>query len=127
MYEISVHIVRLLLGLVFVAGAVNGLFVLAGKRPFMPVNARATGDLVNAGYLYPLVKVTELAAGLLLLTGLYVPVALLLLAPVVLCILLAHMLHDKPLIWAGLLLLALELYLGGAYWTAFAPLFETGL
>lgn len=124
MYEWSVFAVRLLLGLIFVASAVNGFIMIAGKRPFMPVNARATGDLIMTGYLYPLVKITELVAGLLLLSGWLVPIALLLLAPVVLCILLAHIAHDKPLIWAGALLLALELYVASAYAEAFKPLLQ---
>ncbi|MCR8635511.1 DoxX family membrane protein [Paenibacillus radicis (ex Xue et al. 2023)] len=127
MFEISVTIVRILLGMIFIAGAVNGFLIQAGKQPFMPVNQKATGFLIDTGYLYPLVKATEMTAGVLLLFGWFVPAAILLIGPVVVNIFWMHLLHDKPLIWVGALLLALVLYLAFAYRYSFLPLFYANM
>ncbi|MFB9276162.1 hypothetical protein [Cohnella cellulosilytica] len=123
-FLVSVAIVRLLLGAVFAAGAVNGFLILAGRKPFMPVNREATDLLIRAGYLYPLVKITELAAGILLLSGQFVPAGIALLAPIVVNIFFMHLLHDKPLIGVGVLLVGMELYLMLAYRDYFLPMLQ---
>lgn len=123
-YSVSVMAVRILLGLIFTAGALNGFLILAGKKPFMPVNRKAIAYLTDTGYLYALVKITELAAGVLLLSGFYAPAGLMLLAPVVVNIFWMHLLHDKPLVWVGLVLLAMEVFLLTAYGEYFVPLLQ---
>jgi hypothetical protein len=69
------------------------------------------------------VAVVQLVAGLLLLVGRFVPLALTLLAPVIVNILLYHALlwpHGYAL---AILALVLELFLLAVYWRSFAPLF----
>jgi hypothetical protein len=43
-----------------------------------------------SGYFFPLLKATETICGLLLLTGFFVPLALVVLAPIVINIILVH-------------------------------------
>src|SRR4051812_13658356 len=73
---------RLVLGLAFLVLGANKLLHFLPLPP-MPGPAGAfMGALVASGYLIPLLAVTEMTAGALLLAGRLVPLALLLLAPV---------------------------------------------
>ena len=84
-------IVNGLIGLVFVVFGLNG-FLHFIPQPSHPGPAGAfLGALAASGYLFPLVKGTELVTGLLLLAGRYVPLALTVLAPVVVNIVAFHL------------------------------------
>lgn len=119
-------IIRLGLGLVFLASGLAGLLGLAGVLPTpAPSGAAAPflDGLADAGYVMPLVKLVELGAGVLLLTGRAVPLALVLLAPIVINIVGFH----AALAPEGLPIAA-ALAVAGGYlaWRerrAFAPLF----
>ncbi|MEM8995119.1 MAG: hypothetical protein AAGF23_10060 [Acidobacteriota bacterium] len=73
-----------------------------------------------ASYLLTFVKVTEVACGLMLLMGRFVPLALTVLAPIVLNILCFHLFLDSTGLVLALLLLGLEIFLAWAYRDAFA-------
>ena len=59
------------------------------------------GALMDTGYLWPLIKVTEIVCGVLLILGMFVPLALVVLAPVVLNILLFHSLPGTLRAWSS--------------------------
>lgn len=102
-------IARILLGLMFVFGGVTGLFELA--EPEMGEEATAfMGAIMDTGYLWPVIKVTEIVCGVLLILGVFVPLALVVLAPVVLNILLFHVFLEPSGVAIGLFLLVLGLY-----------------
>jgi putative oxidoreductase len=85
---------RLLLGLIFV---VFGLNFFLHFIPVPPPNEAAgsfLGALFATGYMFPLIKVIEIVTGALLLAGFFVPLALLLLAPIVVNIALVHFILD---------------------------------
>ncbi len=105
-------IARILLGLIFFAAGLAGLLNLAPPPPNMPekIQAFMTG-LLATGYFFPLLKVTETVCGLLLLTGMFVPLALVVLAPIVLNILLVHTLLQPDGLPVALFVTALEIYL----------------
>jgi uncharacterized membrane protein YphA (DoxX/SURF4 family) len=115
---------RIVFGLLFTAAGAAGLLQL-GAPPRHPGAAGAFMDgLAAAGYFIPLLKIVELGAGLLLLSGRFVPLALTLLAPVVVNIAAFHFLlapEGAPI--AAFLLLA-EGGLAWLYRDAFAPLFR---
>lgn len=71
--------------------------------------------LFNTGYLFPLIKITEIVSGLMLLTGLLVPLALTLMAPIVVNIVLYHLLLDTNGLMIALTILALQLFLAWSY------------
>ena len=103
-------IARILLGLMFVFGGVTGLFELA--EPEMGEEATAfMGAIMDTGYLWPAIKVTEIVCGVLLILGAFVPLALVVLAPVVLNILLFHVFLEPSGIPIALFLVVLGLYL----------------
>lgn len=87
---------RLVLGLAFLVFGLNGFFNFLPQPP-LPEKALALAMAFGqAGYMWPLIKGTEVVAGLLLLSGFFVPLALILLAPIVVNILLFHIFLEGP-------------------------------
>jgi hypothetical protein len=116
---------RLLLGLTFFVCGLNGFlnFLPAPTGP-MPAAAVAFGGaLFGTGYLMPLIAGTELAAGALLLGNCFAPLALILLAPVVVNIVLFHAFLTPGDVFVAGLVLALEAGLALAYRRSYAALF----
>jgi uncharacterized membrane protein YphA (DoxX/SURF4 family) len=113
---------RLFLGLVFTVFGLN-FFLHFLPMPAPPPQAGAfEGALFASGYLFPLLKVTEVVAGLLLLGGLFVPLALALLAPVIVNIVAFHLFLAPAGLPIPLAVLAAEIYLAWTYRAAFAPM-----
>lgn len=84
-------IARLLLGLVFFSGGVVGLLNLVPPPPDLPEGLQTfNAGLMASGYFMTLLKLTEVICGLFLLSGFFVPLALVILAPIVLNIFLVH-------------------------------------
>ena len=81
---------RILLGLIFVVFGLNGFFLFIPVPEFHPFMQL----LVDSGFIY-VVKALEVVGGLLLLTRVKVPLALLLLGPIVVNILLYHAFFDS--------------------------------
>src|SRR5882672_11243662 len=83
---------RLLLGLVFTVFGLNFFFhFIPTPSPPPPRAAAFAGALFASGYLFPLLKTTEVVAGILLLAGRFVPLALAALAPIVINIVGFHL------------------------------------
>ncbi|MCB9539427.1 MAG: DoxX family protein [Myxococcales bacterium] len=83
---------RILLGLVFFVFGLNGFLGFMPQPPQPPEAGAFLGALAATGYMFPLIKGTEVLAGALLLGNAFVPLALLLLAPVVVNIAAFHLL-----------------------------------
>lgn len=81
-------IARLLLGIVFLGSGVA--FFLTTPPPLEGRMADFFNGMMATGYFFYLLKGTEIVCGLLLLSGFFVPLALVVLAPVVLNIFLVH-------------------------------------
>jgi uncharacterized membrane protein YphA (DoxX/SURF4 family) len=115
-------VARVLLGLVFVVFGLNG-FLNFLPQPAPPTRALAfLGGLASTGYFFPLLKATEVLGGALLLAG-FVPIALTLLAPIIVNIVAFHT-FLAPGNWPVVgLALASEIYLAVVHRAAFAPLF----
>ena len=117
-------IARIGLGLVFVTLGLNKLVPFLPQPPISGAPAAFFGALFATGYMLPLIAVTEMLAGLMLLTGRLVPLGLTLLAPVIVNILAFHLFLAPAGLGLPLLVLALELYLAWAYRDAFAPMLK---
>jgi uncharacterized membrane protein YphA (DoxX/SURF4 family) len=110
--------VRVLLGLVFFVFGLNG-FLQFLPQPPMPAGAGTfVGGLASTGYFFPLLKATEVSAGVLLLRNRFVPLALTLLAPIVVNIAAFHLFLAPNPVMVGFLLVA-EIYLAWTYREAF--------
>jgi uncharacterized membrane protein YphA (DoxX/SURF4 family) len=115
-------VARVLLGAVFLVFGLNG-FLHFLPQPPAPARAMAfAGALGASGYFFPLLKATEVVAGALLLLG-FVPIALTLLAPIIVNIVAFHLFLAPGNYAVVGLVLAAEIYLAVVHWSAFAPLF----
>jgi uncharacterized membrane protein YphA (DoxX/SURF4 family) len=95
--KIATHIVRYLLGAAFFVFGLNGFLNFIPPPAEMPEAAgEFVGAMVKTGYLMTLVKATEVTVGALLLSGFFVPLALVVLAPVIVNIVLFHVYLTPP-------------------------------
>ena len=115
---------QVLLGLIFVLFGVN-FFV-----PFIPIpppNEAAgafLGALFGTGYMFPWIKVTEIICGLALLTGMFAPLALIILAPIILNIAGVHFILDTGGAPMTAAILVLSLLVAYRQKNAYAPLLK---
>ena len=120
--RIVTAVIRVLLGLMFLVFGLNGFlnFIPAPKDLPPDVISVSTG-LMKGGYM-AVVSATEIIVALLLLTNRFVPLALALLAPIVVGIITFHIAIAPATIVPGLVVLLMELYLAWAYRGAFRPM-----
>jgi len=88
--KITVIIVRVLLGLLFVFSSVT-YFLNLIPQPELTGNMNTFSEgLMASGYIMPLVKMIELVCGLTFISGRFVPLATILISPVVVNIVCVH-------------------------------------
>jgi hypothetical protein len=115
---------RVLLGACFFVFGLNGFlnFIPAPKDPG-PEGAMAfAGAMMKTGYFFPLVKGVETVCGALLLSKRFVPLALTVLAPVLVNIVAFHLFLAPSGLALPLILVALELHLAWTYRSVFRPM-----
>jgi|ERR1043166_10085 uncharacterized membrane protein YphA (DoxX/SURF4 family) len=120
--KIATIIVRTLLGLLFVVFGSN-IFLHFLKMPPQPASLATdfTKALMQSGYMY-VVGFLQVAGGLLLLIGRFVPLGLTLLGPVIVNILLFHTFLDPGGLPMAIIVSAMALFLLYAYRVNFAGL-----
>jgi uncharacterized membrane protein YphA (DoxX/SURF4 family) len=118
-------VARIGLGLIFFVFGLNG-FLHFLPNPPMPAGPALTfmGGLMATGYFFPLLKGVEVLSGLLLLSNRFVPLALAVLAPIVVNIVAFHAVLAPGGIVLALAILAAEIYLAWAYRAAFRPMLK---
>ena len=115
---------RIVMGLILLVFGLNGFLHFIPNHQQMSAGAMAyLGALAQSGYMLPLIFATEAVAGALLLANRFVPLALALIAPVMVNIIGFHSFLDRPhLVGPALVVLAAEIYLAWVYRRAFAPM-----
>ena len=109
-------VARILMGVLFLITGLNGFLRFLPQPSTMPQGAAAFGAaLMNTGYMFPLIMGTQTIVGVLLLVNRFVPLALVLIAPVVVNIIGFHVFLAPAGIGPGLVALGLEIYLVWAY------------
>ena len=88
--RITATVVRYLLGVIFFVFGLNGFLGFIPQPPLDGAAATYMGGLAASGYFFPVLKAIEVLAGILLLSGFYIPLALALLGPITLHIFLFH-------------------------------------
>lgn len=111
MNRFAAHLPRLFLGLVFTVFGAAGLFHLMPEQPLPEGIAGTYVQALGGTYLMTLVKLTEVVAGVMLLSNRLVAFALVLLAPIVVNIFAFHALVVQsglalPVVIAAVLLFA---------------------
>ncbi|MBM7660291.1 hypothetical protein JOC85_001058 [Bacillus mesophilus] len=104
------HICRVVLGIIFLMGAINGFFFFFGFDTFLPESPKAIA-LLGDGYLLVMVKSVELLGAILLIANRYVVFATLILLPITVNILAFHLFVDPNLIVGIIVLILFHLYL----------------
>jgi hypothetical protein len=114
------HAARILLGALMALFGLNGFLHFLPTPPVTPEGGAFLGALAATGYMFPLIKGVELVAGLALLSGRFVPLALTLLAPITINIVAFHLVLSPGLALPALIV-ALQLYLAWSHRDAFRP------
>lgn len=114
---------RVLLGLVFFLSGLNIVLQLKAM-PTLPGDPGTYNALLETHGVMKFVGVLMTIAGLLLLVGRYVPIALVILGPILVNILLFHFLIMHGGAAAGLVFTVLEVFLIFVYRESFAGLFK---
>lgn len=112
---------RTLLGLVFLVFGVNGFLNFLPQPPMPGRAGELVGGLAASGYVFPLMFVIYTIAGAGLLVGRFVPLALVLLAPIIVNIVAIHLFLAPSGLPLALAVLGLEVFLAWSYRTAFRP------
>jgi uncharacterized membrane protein YphA (DoxX/SURF4 family) len=113
---------RILLGLIFFVFGLNFFLHFIPQQPMTPAAGAFAGAMFATGYLFVLVKVVEVTCGLLLLVGRFVPLALTLLAPIIVNIVFFHAFLAPAGIALPLVVLALEIFLAWSFRDVFRPM-----
>jgi putative oxidoreductase len=126
--KIVTIIARILLGLAFVVFGLNGfLHFLGGPMPPPESPAGKFFAVTEAtGYMKP-VFALQFFGGLLVLLGIYVPLGLTILAPIIVNIFIFHIcmgLTAPAVIAPGIIVAVLEIFLIGRYWANFRGLVQ---
>ncbi len=121
--RIATLIVRILLGLVFTVFGLNGFLHFLPNPPMPAPATQFFGALFATGYMIPLLFATQLIGGILLLTGIFVPFALAILAPVIVNIFFFHLMLAPGGLPLAVVVVAIELFLVWRNSSAFESLF----
>ena len=128
--KIAMIIVRTLMGLLFIFASVTYFMMVFGMFPAPPLegNIKTFNEgLAASGYFFTLLKVTELVCGILLVTGRFVPLALVILSPIIINIFMVHFFVDRSMpgpVISTFLVLA-NIFLAWYHWDAFRPLLQS--
>ena len=122
--KIAILTARVLLGLLFLVSGLNGILHLMHPPPMPPGDAATFADLLMKTNYMTFVSLLMLIAGLLLLVGRFVPLALTMLGPILVNILLFHFLVMHGGAAIGIVATLIELFLIYAYRRSFMGLFD---
>ncbi|HEY5961548.1 MAG TPA: DoxX family protein [Polyangiaceae bacterium] len=108
-------IARILVGLVFALSGVTWFLPFVPKPPPPELVAPFMTGLVSTGYFLPLLKATEMVCGILLVANRFVPLALVILSPIVVQIAAFHFLFEHSGAPIAAVIVLLQIYLGWSY------------
>lgn len=95
--KIAMIVVRTLMGLLFIFASVTFFLNLVEPPPMTGAVKAFNEGLAASGYFFNLLKVTELLCGIAFVTGRFVPLATVIIAPVIINIFLFHTLLDRTM------------------------------
>jgi uncharacterized membrane protein YphA (DoxX/SURF4 family) len=114
---------RVLLGLIFFVFGLNGFLNFLPQPSNEPEGALAfAGALFKTGYMFPLLKGTEVIVGALLLSNRFVPLALTVVAPIIVNIFAFHAFLAPAGLGLAVVIVGLEVSLAWTYREAFRPM-----
>ncbi len=122
--KIAMIVVRTLMGLLFLFASITVLFHL-GPKPELTGAVKTFNEGLDAtGYFWYLLKITELVCGLAFVVGRYVPLATVVIAPIIVNIFMFHIFVDRnmPGPAVAIFLVLAEIFVAYYYRASYAPL-----
>ncbi len=116
-------VLRLILGLILFVMGTNKFFHFLPMPPMQGPPAEFMGALAATGYMFPLIAITEISAGILLLLNKWVGLALIFAAIMSVNIILFHLALDPAGIALGAVVAVSTIILIYAKWNKFKTLF----
>lgn len=120
-------VAKYILGLIYFVFGLNGFLNFIPAPPPPENVAQFMTGLMSTGYFFPFLKGTEVVCGLLLLSGFFVPLALIILAPITIQILLFHAVMTPGIsyIIMPIVMIALHLLAAQNYMAIYKPLLKS--
>lgn len=94
---------RVIIGLVFFIFGLNGFFHFIPVPPAPEAAGQFITALLRTGYVMPIVKITEVICGLGFLTGLFIPLCLVVITPILINIALFNLVLNPSGLWMAAL------------------------
>ena len=122
--KIAMIIVRALMGLLFIFAAVVVLFNLVAPPPEFPneIARKFNEGIFAPPYFIKLLKITELLCGIAFVAGRYVPLATVVIAPVIINIFLYHAFVDTSGLPVAIFLVLANIFVAYYYRQSYAGL-----
>ena len=122
--KIAYMVVRILVGILFIFSSLSFLLKLV-VPPEQTGNMKVFMDgMIASGYIFPTVKILELICGLAFLTGFFVPLASILISPIIVNILLVHVFLDPNGLLIAIILVLANLFIAHMNREVFLPLLK---
>ena len=124
MSKLPAIVAKIVLGLPLVVFGLNGFLGVIPVPKMTPEGEAFLRALIDSGYMLQFWKGTEVICGLAILTGLYLPLALVVITPVMLNIIAFHLwLEPNPATMGLIALMSTALgYLAAKNWDAYRPM-----
>ena len=119
---------RLLMGVIFLVVGLNG-FLNFLPQPSTPMPAAAVafmGAFMATHYMIPLLSATQVIVAILLLSNRFVPLALVIIAPVIVNIVAFHAFLAPAGLPIAIVAAAMEVYLAWVYRDTYRPMLAMG-
>ncbi len=117
--------VRTLLGLFMIFSGVSGIMMIAsGDTSMVPAHMVLINDVLVQTGIFHYIKVTEIVAGLLLLTGFLPALGALALVPIMGGVIIINALLTPEYLPFGIIVSLFVAYFGYAYWDKYRVLFQ---
>ena len=117
--KIAMVIVRTLMGLLFIFAAIVVLFKLAPVPELTGVAKTFNDGIFAVGYFVPRLKIVELPCGILFVIGRFVPLATILIAPIIVNIFAYHAFIDNSGLPVAVFLVLANLFIAYNYRDAY--------
>jgi len=117
-------VIRIVFGLMWVIFGLNFFFPFLPMPPPKESMMSFMGALMGTGYFMQFVKITEITVGALLLLNLFVPLALVVIAPVTLNIFLIHFFLEPAGLPMAIGVVTMNVILGFSYLKAYKSMLK---
>jgi putative oxidoreductase len=123
--KIAVIVVRSLMGALFLFASITFFFKLITPPEQTGAMKVFNDGLEASGYMMNLVKITEFICGLAFISGRFVPLASVVIAPIIVNIFLVHIFLAPEGLPVTIFLVIANSFLAYSNWDKYKPLFES--